>query len=132
MGEVIVLTEGTFEAEVLKAEVPVLVDFFTPWCAPCRVMGRILDGFAKRTGDRFRIGKLDVDAAPSLAARFNVEAVPTLLLFIAGRPVTELYGLMPEGALALELEKVLTRAAPAAVLDRESRDKGRDSVKERP
>lgn len=123
MGKVIVLTEGTFEAEVLKAGAPVLVCFFSPWCAPCRVMGRILDKFAERTGDRFRIAKLDVDAAPSLAARFNIEAVPTLAVFIAGRPATELYGLMPEEALALELEKVFTRVAPAASLDRESRDK---------
>lgn len=128
MGKVIVLTEGTFEAEVLKAGAPVLVYFFSPWCAPCRVMGRILDGFAERTGDRFRIGKLDVDAAPSLAASFNIEAVPTLAVFIGGRPATELYGLMPEEALALELEKVFTRAAPAAILDRESRDKVQDIV----
>ena len=76
------LTEENFEQEVLQAEGPVLVDLFAAWCGPCRALAPVLETLAEA---RLRIGKVDVDAQPELAARFDVLTVPTLLLFRSGR-----------------------------------------------
>lgn len=78
------LTEANFEQEVLQAEGPVLVDLFAPWCGPCRALAPVLDALAEARPE-LRIGKIDVDAQPELAARFDVMTVPTLLLFRSGR-----------------------------------------------
>lgn len=78
------LTEENFEQEVLQAEGPVLVDLFAAWCGPCRALAPVLDALAEARPE-LRIGKVDVDAQPELAARFDVLTVPTLLLFRSGR-----------------------------------------------
>lgn len=78
------LTEENFGQEVLQAEGPVLVDLFAAWCGPCRALAPVLDALAEARPE-LRIGKVDVDAQPELAARFDVLTVPTLLLFRSGR-----------------------------------------------
>ena len=78
------LTEENFEQEVLQAEGPVLVDLFAAWCGPCRALAPVLETLAEARPE-LRIGKVDVDAQPELAARFDVLTVPTLLLFRSGR-----------------------------------------------
>ena len=78
------LTEENFEREVLQAEGPVLVDLFASWCRPCRALAPVLDALAEAKPE-LCIGKVDVDAQPGLAARFDVMTVPTLLLFRSGR-----------------------------------------------
>ena len=79
------LTEENFEQEVLQAEGPVLVDLFAAWCGPCRALAPVLETLAEAPRPELRIGKVDVDAQPELAARFDVLTVPTLLLFRSGR-----------------------------------------------
>lgn len=78
------LTEENFEQKVLQAEGPVLVDLFAAWCGPCRALAPVLETLAEARPE-LRIGKVDVDAQPELAARFDVLTVPTLLLFRSGR-----------------------------------------------
>ena len=85
------LTEANFEQEVLQAEGPVLVDLFAPWCGPCRALAPVLDALAEDRPE-LRIGKIDVDAQPELAARFDVMTVPTLLLFRSGRLLQRMAG----------------------------------------
>jgi thioredoxin 1 len=78
------ITTDTFEAEVLNSPIPVLVDFWAEWCAPCKMMMPALEAAREEFGDRIRIVKLDVDAERDLAARYKVRSIPTLMLFIGG------------------------------------------------
>ena len=96
------LTEENFEQEALQAEGPVLVDLFAAWCGPCRALAPVLDALAE-TRPELRIGKVDVDAQPELAARFDVLTVPTLLLFRSGRLLRRTTG----AKTLTELEKFL-------------------------
>ena len=85
-------TEDNFEAEVLKAEVPVMVDFWAAWCMPCRMVGPVLDELATEYLGKAKVGKCDVDQAQNLAAKFNVRNIPTVLLFKDGEPIGNLVG----------------------------------------
>jgi thioredoxin 1 len=84
MSNAIQLTDATFDEEVKGADVPVLVDFWAEWCGPCKMIAPILEEIAGEQGDKLRIGKLNVDDNPSIAQRFEVMAIPTLILFKDG------------------------------------------------
>jgi thioredoxin 1 len=100
------VTDDDFAAQVLEADVPVLVDFWAAWCPPCRVMHPILDELA---GDRddLRVVSIDVEANQATAARYGVLSMPTFLLFRAGEPVLRLVGSRPRRRLEEELSAVL-------------------------
>ena len=100
-----VVTDPTFETEVLKSDQPVLVDFWATWCGPCRMVAPILEEIANEQGERLRVAKLDVDANPITAGRFGVRSIPTLILFKNGRETQRLVGYMPK-------EKVLSLLNP--------------------
>jgi thioredoxin 1 len=91
-GAAIELTADNFDEQVLKSDRPVLVDFWAPWCGPCKMIGPLIDQLATEQSDRFRIGKLNVDEAQSLAMRYGVNSIPTLLVFKNGEPVQKLQG----------------------------------------
>ena len=102
-----VVTDQTFEREVLGAgPVPVLVDFWAAWCGPCRMIAPALDELAAESGGRYRIAKLDVDANPVTASRFQVQSIPTLIIFKDGRPADRIVGLQPKQAIAARLNAV--------------------------
>lgn len=79
-------TDASFEADVLQSQDPVLVDFWAPWCGPCRAMAPAIDALAEEVAGKTRIVKLDIDANPATAQRFRIRAVPTLMVFKGGAP----------------------------------------------
>ena len=100
------VTDNNFQAEVLEADKPVLVDFWAPWCGPCRVIAPSLEEIAEENDD-LRIVKLNVDDNQVTAARYQVMSIPTLILFKGGEPAHTIIGAMPKSRLVQEIEPVL-------------------------
>ena len=105
-GAVTEVTDNNFQAEVVESEVPVLVDFWAPWCGPCRVVAPVLEEIASERPD-LRIVKLNVDENQQTAATFQVLSIPTMILFKAGQPVKTVVGAYPKKKIEAELEPVL-------------------------
>jgi thioredoxin 1 len=101
------VTDGNFQSEVLEAEQPVLVDFWAPWCGPCRVVHPILEEMAAERQD-FRIVSINTDENQQTAARFDILSIPTLILFKDGAEAKRVIGAMPKRRLEAELEPALT------------------------
>lgn len=95
---VITLTKENFDEEVLRADKPVLVDFWAPWCGPCRMVSPIVDEIAGET-DAAKIGKINIDEQPELAQRFGVMSIPTLLVFKDGQVAEKAVGARPKAAI---------------------------------
>jgi len=90
------LTDENFEKEIQKAEKPVLVDFWALWCPACTMLGPILEKLAKENEDKFILAKVNVDGASLTAQKFGIQSIPTVLLFIKGKPVSGFIGLRSE------------------------------------
>ena len=97
MKEIVITTEN-FEAEVLRSDKPVLLDFWAEWCGPCRMLGPVLADFAERHED-VKVGKINVDQQQALAAAFGIMSIPTLILFKGGKPVAQRIGLQDSRSL---------------------------------
>ncbi|MGW6917444.1 thioredoxin [Kitasatospora sp. NPDC054939] len=106
-GATTTVTDATFDADVLKSDKPVLVDFWATWCGPCRQVAPILEEIAAEHGDSLTIAKLDVDANQQTAAAYNVISIPTLIVYKDGEPVKQITGARPKAALLRELAEFI-------------------------
>lgn len=118
MPDAITLTHENFDDEVLNSDVPVLVDYWAPWCGPCRMLGPVIDEIAQEREGSLKVGKVNVDEEPDLADRAGVQGIPFVVLYLDGRPVAGSVGAHPketlEDALGLDdVEHMLGLAAPA-------------------
>ena len=108
MGEhTIEITDTNFESEVVKSSTPVLVDFWAAWCAPCRALAPTIDSIATEYKGRVKVGKLDVDANGSTAARFNIRGIPTLLVIKDGQVKEQIVGAVDKSVITKALDKHL-------------------------
>lgn len=114
MKNIVELTEAGFESEVLNASGLVLVDFYAPWCGPCKMLAPMLDPLAAEFAGRVTFAKLNVDDALEIAGRYNITGVPTLLLFRNGEVVDRVVGMAPPQALKNWLESELATAPTPA------------------
>ncbi len=106
-GNVIELTDANFDEEVLKSSVPVLVDFWAPWCGPCRQITPSVEALSTEYAGKIKIGKLNTDEQVDTAAKFGIRSIPTLLVFKDGAVVNQLVGALPKAKIAEQLEKAL-------------------------
>ena len=105
-GSIIEVTDNTFQAEVLESDTPVLVDFWAPWCGPCRVVSPILEEIAAERDD-LRIAKLNIDENMQTPANYGILAIPTMILFRNGAEATRIQGTAPRKRLEAQLEPAL-------------------------
>jgi thioredoxin 1 len=96
--KIVTITDQTFEAEVLKSDTPVLVDFWATWCGPCRAVAPVLDQLAEENDGKVRIAKLNVDENQQTAFQFQVSSIPTFILFKDGKMADRMLGAMPKTA----------------------------------
>jgi len=108
-----VLTGDNWEAEVLKSDSPVLVDFWATWCPPCRMIAPLVDELGRDYAGRVKVGKLDVDRHPEVAERYGIVSIPTLLVFRKGEVVDQAVGARPREELRALLDAQLVEGLPA-------------------
>ena len=106
MADITAVTDNNFQAEVIESDTPVLVDFWAPWCGPCRVVAPVLEEIASERDD-VRIVKLNVDENQQTAAQYEVLSIPTMILFRNGQVATKVVGAMPRKRLEAQLEPAL-------------------------
>ncbi|MBQ8031848.1 MAG: thioredoxin [Butyrivibrio sp.] len=100
-------TEANFETEVLKSDIPVLVDFYADWCGPCKMMMPIVEKMAEKYDGKMKVGKVNSDENNDLAARYNIMSIPSFLIFKNGEVIDSLTGAMSADALAARLDAAL-------------------------
>jgi thioredoxin 1 len=105
MGQVTEFTDTNFETEVLNSSEPVLVDFWAPWCGPCRMIAPVVEELASEYSGSVKIGKLNIDESPRAAQNFGVNSIPTLMIFKGGQVVSTLVGVQPKTRLQQALDK---------------------------
>lgn len=101
------VTDSTFQQEVLNSELPVLVDFWAPWCGPCRMVAPVVDEISDQYNGQVKVVKVNTDENPSIASQYGIRSIPTLMIFKGGQRVDMVVGAVPKTTLASTLEKYL-------------------------
>lgn len=107
MSSAVAVTDSSFEQDVLKSEIPVLVDFWAPWCGPCRVIATVVDEIANQYEGKIKVVKLNTDDNPGIATQYGIRSIPTLMLFKSGQKVDYLVGAVAKFTIAETIEKHL-------------------------
>ena len=113
MNEPININEASFEKAVINSPMPVLVDFWAPWCGPCKMIAPLLDEIAKESDGRFRVTKVNVDDDPALMQRFGIRGVPTLLFFSKGELRDRIVGIAPKKTILDKLDALVGHSVSA-------------------
>ncbi len=103
-GKVVELNDGNFEQEVLKSELPTLVDFWAPWCGPCQMMGPVIEDAASEWEGKIKVCKLNVDESMEVARKYQIQSIPTMILFEKGQPAKKIVGARPKKAFEEEFQ----------------------------
>ena len=103
----IVINEANFEQEVIKSDIPVLLDFWAPWCGPCKMLLPVVEEIAKDFDGKVKVGKVNTDENMSLSSQFQITSIPCLIIFKNGKAINKMVGFRPKTAIEQELNNVL-------------------------
>lgn len=106
MGSAANVNDASFEAEVLKSSIPVLVDFWAPWCGPCRMLAPVVEELANENSGSVKVVKVNTDESPNTAMNYGINSIPTVIVFKGGQPVNSFVGLQPKHKLQAALDEV--------------------------
>jgi len=107
MAKPFAVTDAEFDEKVVKADKPVLVDFWAEWCVPCKIIAPIVDELAEEMDGQMEFAKVDVDSSPITAVTYGIRSIPALLIFKGGKPVEQIIGAIPKGQLKKKIEEAL-------------------------
>ena len=107
MADLLHVSDATFEEEIIKADIPAMVDFWAEWCGPCKMVGPVVESLAKEYEGKIKIAKMDVDENRETPAKFGIRSIPTLILFKDGKVAHTIIGAVPKGDIEEELKKLL-------------------------
>jgi len=106
-GNILEIDDASFETEVLKSEKPVLVDFWAPWCGPCKAIAPVVQDLANSFGDKVKFAKCKVDNSPATPSKYGIKAIPTLIFFKEGNVIEQITGMVAKSKLEDALNKIL-------------------------
>jgi thioredoxin 1 len=107
MSDLMEFTDVNFESEVVKSDIPCLVDFWAEWCGPCRMVGPVVEEIAKEYAGKLKVGKLNVDDNNKTAVQYGIMSIPSLLFFNGGKVVDQIIGAVPKKQLVQKIEKIV-------------------------
>ena len=104
---IVELSDSSFESEVINSEKPVLVDFWAPWCGPCKALAPVIEEISTDFVDKVKVGKVNVDDNPEISMKFGIRSIPTLMVFKDGEVLEQIVGAVPKSEIERALEKVV-------------------------
>ena len=107
MAEPIEVNENSWDDDVLKSDLPIMVDFWAEWCGPCKMIAPTVHDLAEEYAGKLNVAKVDIDSSPNIAMKYGIRSIPALIFFKDGKPVDQVVGALPKGALKKRIDAVL-------------------------